>query len=158
MPFKCLDPNCDTCSTDKMTCNKCNAGFVMFGLPNNDLKFCIKNDIKPCDYQECKTCSTDNLSCEACNEGSKLEDVAEMGYKVCMNICEDPNCKTCDEKDKGKCMACKPDNEFAPIPGSEDKICLKAGFCADPNCKTCVKDRFECEACNEGFRHVKIAG
>ena len=90
MALKCLDPQCAECSADKMTCNKCNAGWVFFGFSDNKHKFCVKNTLTPSDYQDCKTRSSNKLSCTACNEGSKLEDAIGMGYKVCVPNCYDP--------------------------------------------------------------------
>ncbi|ELP90334.1 cysteine protease, putative [Entamoeba invadens IP1] len=118
-----VDPNCESCNTETLECNKC-----VTGSTKDDRGMCMKPDqyktypVTPMScIADCNTCGSSTL-CNLCNEGMALS------------------------KDKKKCLASCPDGSYADPTNAN--MCKD---CSNTKCKTCASNPTSgCDSCPTG--------
>jgi hypothetical protein len=112
---KCIF-DCEVCSSDNHTCEKCNSGFYKKVLVNATINS-IKNTCEKCG-ESCKECDTEN-ECISCNEDKFYYNEFENKYSTnstMINISQNntfvgfkrySKCTRCDKK---TCEKCYPEN------------------------------------------------
>lgn len=143
--------NCEDCSTDENTCNRCQIGYGRKWLSyDNGIPECIKcsnEDIDLC--YDAKQLRDDYCLCFKCIDGYYVGSFDEWDprWGICYK-CDVPNCKKCDTH-SSYCDECMDGFGLDIFVNTENYgKCIP---CQKENCKSCSTQYTQCDICKDGF-------